>query len=97
VPILVRIPGPLRELAGGSASVRIDGEIGTVGEALEALFRRHPGLRDRVTTDQGAVRQHVNVFVGVASIRYTGGLETPLPAGAEVSIVPAVSGGCAGA
>ena len=44
-------------------------------------------------TEQGEVRQHVNVFVGVESIRFTGGLDTPLEDGCELSIVPAVSGG----
>jgi molybdopterin converting factor small subunit len=53
----------------------------------------HPGVRDRVVNEQGAVRQHVNVFVGDESIRYTGGLDTPLAEGSEISIVPAVSGG----
>lgn len=60
------------------------------------LGARHPGVRDRVLTEQGEVRPHVNVFVGDESIRYTGGLATPLGEGAEVSIVPAVSGGAPG-
>src|SRR5262249_25486117 len=64
-----------------------------VGDALAALWALHPGVRDRVVTEQGEVRPHVNVFVGVESIRFTGGLETPLRDGAEISIVPAVSGG----
>ncbi len=51
------------------------------------------GVRDRVVTEQGQVRPHVNVFVGDESIRFTGGLSTPLSDGAEISIVPAVSGG----
>jgi molybdopterin converting factor small subunit len=54
---------------------------------------RHPGVWDRVLTEEGAVRQHVNVFVGDESIRYTGGLDTPVPPSAVISIVPAVSGG----
>ena len=65
----------------------------TVAQALDQLWRLHPGLRDRVLTEQGQVRRHVNVFVGSASIRDTGGLETPVPDGAEIAIVPAVSGG----
>lgn len=50
-------------------------------------------MLDRVLTEQGEVRPHVNVFVGEESIRYTGGLATPLTDGAEIAIVPAVSGG----
>jgi len=53
----------------------------------------HPGVRDRVMDEQGRVRPHVNVFVGHESIRWTGGLETPIPPDAELFILPAVSGG----
>jgi molybdopterin converting factor small subunit len=45
-------------------------------------------------TDDGRVRPHVNVFVGDESIRYTGGTATTLGDGAEIFILPAVSGGC---
>ena len=54
---------------------------------------RHPGVRDRVLTEQGQIREHINVFVGNEDTRYTGGLATPVRAGAEISIVPAISGG----
>jgi molybdopterin converting factor small subunit len=50
-------------------------------------------VRDRILTEQGEVRPHVNVFVGDQSIRDTGGLATPVPDGAEIAIIPAVSGG----
>jgi molybdopterin converting factor small subunit len=93
MPVIVHIPGPLRELAGGKARVRLDGAYRTVGEALVALGSLHPGVRDRVMDEQGRVRPHVNVFVGGESIRWTGGLETPLPPDAELFILPAVSGG----
>jgi molybdopterin converting factor small subunit len=65
----------------------------TVSEALQALWVACPGIRDRVVTEQGLIRQHINVFVGTEDVRYTGGLATPISPGAEVSIVPAVSGG----
>jgi molybdopterin converting factor small subunit len=35
----------------------------------------------------------VNIFVANENVFYTGGLATSIPAGAEVSIVPAISGG----
>ena len=92
--VTVRIPGPLRELAGGRAEVSVPGSPRTVGEALAALFVAHSGLRERVMDEQGRLRPHVNVFVGREDIRGTGGLETPLPlTGAELVILPAVSGG----
>lgn len=87
------IPAFLRSFTGGRARVELAARPATVGEALEALWARHPGVRDRVLTEQGQVRPHVNIFVGRDSIRYTGGLATPVSPGAEISIVPAVSGG----
>jgi molybdopterin converting factor small subunit len=64
-----------------------------VGEALAALGAAHPGVLDRVLTEQGELRRHVNVFLGAESIRHLGGLDTLLGDPAELSIVPAVSGG----
>jgi molybdopterin synthase sulfur carrier subunit len=61
--------------------------------ALQALFAAYPGLRDRVLTETGETRQHVNIFLANENIRYTGGLATAVVAGAEISIVPAISGG----
>jgi molybdopterin converting factor small subunit len=87
------IPGPLREYTAGKNKVESDARPATVGEALDALWALHPGVRDRVLTERDEVRQHVNVFVGKESIRFTGGLATPVPEGAEIWIVPAVSGG----
>ena len=87
------IPGYLREFTGGQSRVELMDAAATAGEALERLWALHPGVRDRVVTEQGEVRPHVNVFVGKESIRFTGGLATPVADGAEIWIVPAVSGG----
>lgn len=88
------IPGPLREFTMNQSSVRVDVEEGaTLFKALQSLFAACPGLRDRVLTEAGAIRHHVNIFVGNEDVRYTGGLATIISAGAEISIVPAISGG----
>lgn len=91
--VVVHVPGYLQAWTDGRARVLLDGEPGTVGDALAALWRQHPGVRDRVVDELGAVRPHVNVFVGAESIRFLGGLATLLEPGAEITIVPAVSGG----
>lgn len=93
--VTVALAGSLREHAGGAAEVRLEGSPRTVGKALAALFAAHPGLRDRVVGETGQVRRHVNVFVGSESIRDSGGLETPVADGIEITILPAVSGGSA--
>jgi sulfur-carrier protein len=90
--VIVHVPRALRGLAGGHETVELPAAP-TVGTALAALWARHPGLRDRIVDEQGVLRLHVNVFVGGESIRYSGGFDTPLADGAELFILPAVSGG----
>ena len=87
------LPGPLHALAGGRTEVVVEAAAANVGQALAALWAAHPALRDRVMTEDGRLRPHVNVFVGHRSVRFTGGLDTALYEGAEVAILPAVSGG----
>lgn len=87
------IPGTLRPFTDGEGTVVLEGSARTVREALEVLFARHPGVRDRVLTELGEVRPHVNVFVGDKSTRSCGGLDAPVTVDAPISIIPAVSGG----
>jgi molybdopterin converting factor small subunit len=93
MPVRVRLPAILRDLPGSRATVELEGSFDTVTEAFDALWRQVPGVRDRVLTETGEVREHVQVFVGFESIRFTGGLTTAVPEDAEIHIVPAVSGG----
>jgi len=87
------IPRPLRTMTGGHGRVGVETSGETLRDALDALFADHPGIRDRILTEQGEVREHVNVFVGQTLARTAGGLATPLADGAEISIIPAISGG----
>jgi molybdopterin synthase sulfur carrier subunit len=87
------IPGPLRELAGGLGEVRIEGDATSVSDALTLLWAKYPGVRDRVLTERGEVRQHVHIFVDGESIKDTGGLAGAVRDGAEIFILPALSGG----
>jgi molybdopterin synthase sulfur carrier subunit len=91
--VTVRIPSYLAAFAEGRNSIVLEGTPATTGSLLDALWNLHPALRDRILDEQGQVRQHINVFVGEESIRFAAGLATPVPDGAEVLIVPAVSGG----
>ena len=91
--IVFHIPSQLLEFTSGQGQIEIGGSATTLGEALSVLWAIYPGVRDRIATEQGQVREHINIFVGNENIRYTGGLATPLLPGSEISIVPAVSGG----
>ena len=88
--ITVKLPTQLRDAAGGVASVQAEGA--TVGEALESVFAQHGGLRDRLYQD-GGLRRFVNVYLGGEDLRFLDGLETTVPAGGELTILPAVAGG----
>jgi molybdopterin converting factor small subunit len=91
--ITVVLPTYLRPFADGRDRVEVDRTVASVGDALRALRERYPGVHDRIITERGELRPHVNVFVGVESIRFTGGLATAVGEGSELFIVPAVSGG----
>ena len=87
------IPGPLREFAENRGQVEAAGNARSVSDALSILWRECPGVRDRVLTEQGELRPHVNLFVDGESIRFSGGLATPVREGTEICILPALSGG----
>ncbi len=88
---IVRIPTQLRNLSGGDAEVKVEGD--TVGEVLAALDAQHPGFQSRLFDEEGKLRRFVNVFVADEDVRFMQGLETPVAEGQVVSIIPAVAGG----
>jgi molybdopterin synthase sulfur carrier subunit len=91
--ITFQISGYLIEFTGGQAEIKVDGQAGNVGEALQVLWNRHVGLRDRVLTERGEVRPHVNLFVDGQVTRRDQALQTSIRADSEICIMPAVSGG----
>jgi sulfur-carrier protein len=93
VSVTVVVPGPLRDLTGGRSTIGLDVEECTVGDAFEELRRHLPFLYDRIFTETRELRPHVNVFVGSADIRWSGGMSTPVKRDSELVILPSVSGG----
>ena len=91
--ITIELPGALQAHASGSASVIIHEPCASVADVLAALAERWPGVLDRVLTERGELRQHVNVFVDEDNSRFIGGLNAPVADGSTVLILPAVSGG----
>ncbi|MGH9004175.1 MAG: ubiquitin-like small modifier protein 1 [Acidimicrobiia bacterium] len=92
--VTVRLPAPLRPVSGGRSTVDVEVKGGAdVAALLDRLGESHPALERRLRDEQGRLRPHVNVFVGPDNIRDLAHLGTPLPDGAEVTILPAVSGG----
>ena len=89
--VTVKLPTQLRATVGGESALQSEGA--TVGEVLDGVYAQHPELRERIADEAGALRRFVNVYVGGEDIRYLDGLDTPVAAGGEVQILPAVAGG----
>jgi sulfur-carrier protein len=89
--IEVRIPTILRSYTGGAKTV--EGKGDSLAALIEDLDARHPGLKARLVTGQGALHRFVNVYVNDEDVRFTGALETALKDGDAVTILPAVAGG----
>ena len=90
--VTVLIPTPLQKLTGGNAEVKAEGS--NVGEIVAALEAQFPGIKDRLCDDSGKLRRFVNVYVNNEDIRFEQNEETPVKDGDEVSIIPAIAGGC---
>ena len=93
MPVEVSIPGPLRPFARNQSRVALETRAATVEDALAELWSLYPGLKDRVVTEDGRIRPHVNVFVDANNVRDLDGMATRLPAACEIAILPAISGG----
>ena len=91
--ITFQIAGYLTEFTGGRAEIKLNGSPATVGDALSQLWQAHGGLRDRVLTEQGHVRPHINVFVNSEVVRRDQVLQSAISGDTEICIMPAVSGG----
>ena len=91
MPVLVRIPTPLRSITKGSAEVQTKG--GTVDDVMQDLERQFPGLRDRLVDESGELRRFINLYVNEEDVRFLQGRTTMLKDGDTVSIVPAIAGG----
>ena len=91
MPVMVRIPTPLRSITKGTAEVQAKGE--TVDAVMQDLERQYPGLRERLMDEKGELRRFINLYVNEEDVRFLQSLKTTLKDGDTVSIVPAIAGG----
>jgi molybdopterin synthase sulfur carrier subunit len=91
VSIEVRLPTLLRSAAGGQSVVSVDGA--TIGEVLGNLQETFPGVQGQLLNGDGTLHKFVNVYVDDDDVRYLDKLETKVPDGSVISILPAVAGG----
>ena len=87
---VVRIPPTLRNEVGGARQVEAEGD--TVREVLDDLVDRHPALAPQILQD-GGIAPFVNVYVGGEDVRTLDGLDTEVPVGGTVILLPAMAGG----
>ena len=87
----VRIPTPLRKLTNDEELIEV--QAATIGETINELQTRYPGIKERLLDDTGAVRRFVNVYVNEEDIRFLQNQDTKLKSGDEISIIPAIAGG----
>ena len=90
--VTVHLSGYLKPFSNGETEVRLEQDLSTVEAVLENLWTKHPALRDRVLTEQGDIRQHVNIFVGSEDVKRQQGLQTSVKTN-DIHIFNAVSGG----
>lgn len=92
--VTVRLAAALRQHAGGASSVELDvPEPVTIAAVIDAVHAAYPAVGRRLRDEAGELRRHVNVFVGPDNARDLAGVDTVVPAGVEVTVLPAVSGG----
>ena len=91
--VRVTLPAALTEFTGGQPVLEVPGAPATVRDILAGLGATHPGVRDSLITERGTLRPHVNVFVDGENIRFLGGLDARVADGAEVVVLPSISGG----
>ena len=89
--VKVRIPTPLQRLTQGKEEV--EGASGTIISLVNDLDKLYPGLAERVS-ENGKIRRFVNIYVNDEDIRFVNKEDTVLKDGDNISIVPAIAGGC---
>jgi len=90
--VTVRIPTPLRKFTNDQAEVSVEGA--TVGAVIDNLEAKHSGIKEKIADESGAIRRFVNIYVNEEDIRFLDGPDSVLKDGDQVTIVPAIAGGC---
>ncbi len=89
--VKVSVPPAMRDLTNGRSQVEVQGQ--TVAEIFDALEASFPGGKERLCDPNGEIKPHTTVFVNGQDIRRLQGMGTPVPDGATVMIIAAMTGG----
>ncbi len=88
--VTVSVPTILRTHTDGEKSVEASGA--TLAEVIDDLEAKHNGIKERLVNDD-KLHRFVNVYVNDEDVRFSGGLQTTVADGDDVTILPAVAGG----
>ena len=88
--VSVSVPTILRPVTKGEKTVSAEG--GTLAEVITDLDSRYTGMSDKLIKN-GTLHRFVNIYVNDEDVRFTGGLDTTVTEGDNVTILPAVAGG----
>ncbi len=89
--VKIIIPTPLRQYAENRDSVKLSGQ--NIGELLNNLMQKFPNMKKHLFSEDGQIRNFVNVYVNDDDIRYLENNATRLKEGDVISIIPSVAGG----
>jgi hypothetical protein len=90
-PVTVRLPLPLCAFAAGQGELVCQGH--TMRAVLQPLERLHPALAGRISGERGELWRSTNISVGPTNIKRLGGLDAPVAAVGELSLVNLAVGG----
>ncbi len=91
MPVEVKIPTVFRKFTDQRASVEV--EPGSIGDLIQRLDERYPGLRGQLLTGEGELHRFVNVYLNDEDVRYLDKLDTKASEGDTVALLPSVAGG----
>ena len=86
--VSVRLPRILTQTVSGGIRQEVTGGM-PLGDVLESLFEREPGLRNHLVDEEGAIRTHVLIFVDGEQAE----IDTAVGESGEIQVLQAVSGG----
>ncbi len=87
----VQFTSALKRFFPGLQTIETDGT--TLAEIVENIEKKYPGLKNYILDDQGAVRQHVNIYVGKELIKDRKTLSDTVAKHQEIFVLQALSGG----
>ena len=86
--VMLRLPSTLSAYSGGKSQLLL--QAGTVEQLLNELENQHHQVWEHLCTEQGRVRNHVQIYVNNELITCDDDLKMMLKPGQEVVVLPSM-------